>query len=163
MLSGRAGSEKVDLSGDSPIRDRAFSYPIFPTLCLTHLALAEVEQAPPKLAPDERFKHDILLILAQFDRQILTSAYLARAIYDKNRRVAVVFGNRGDSGSNAVGNEQAVALANIMEIEGRRAMAARGVMRGGQSQFLPQVRATGHRGWGRSGRAGTPRPKGITP
>jgi hypothetical protein len=54
-------------------------------------------------------------------------------------------------------------LANIMEIEGRRAMAARGVMRWGQSQFLPQVRVMGRRGWGRSGRAGTPRPKGTMP
>jgi LmbE family N-acetylglucosaminyl deacetylase len=54
-------------------------------------------------------------------------SYLAKAIFDEHKRVAVVFGTRGNGGGNALGQEQAAALASIREIEGRRALNYLGV------------------------------------
>ena len=76
--------------------------------------------------PDERYKADILLVVAHPDDEGAATAYLARAI-DEGKRVAVVFGTRGGSGANEVGGEQASALAAIREIEARRAVAMLGI------------------------------------
>ncbi len=83
---------------------------------------------PKTLPPDERFKADILLIVAHPDDETAIGPYLARAIYDQHKRVAVIFGTRGNGGGNAVGLEQAAALGSIREIEGRRALASMGVL-----------------------------------
>jgi len=86
------------------------------------------QQAPPLLPPDERYKADILLVVAHPDDETAISGYLARAIFDQHKRVAVIYGTRGDGGGNNVGNEQAASLGAVREIEARRALASFGVM-----------------------------------
>jgi LmbE family N-acetylglucosaminyl deacetylase len=82
--------------------------------------------AAPLKAPDERYKADILLVVAHPDDEGAATAYLARAI-DEGKRVAVVYGTRGSSGANEVGAEQAAALGAIREIEARRALSQLGI------------------------------------
>lgn len=77
--------------------------------------------------PDPRYKADILLIVAHPDDDSIVSTYLARAIFDQHKRVAVVFCTPGDSGSNSVGREHARALGLVRDIEARRAMSALGI------------------------------------
>ena len=84
------------------------------------------ERLNPK--PDDRFKADLLVVVAHPDDETEIGAYLARAIFDEKRRVAVVFGTRGNEGGNAEGQEQAAALGTIREIEARRALEHFGVM-----------------------------------
>lgn len=79
------------------------------------------------LAPDPRYKADILVIVAHPDDDTGVSTYLARAVFDEGKRVAVIFTNRGNSGPNAVGLEQSRALADVREMEARRSLAARGI------------------------------------
>lgn len=74
--------------------------------------------------PDARYKADILLVVAHPDDDTLVTSYLARAIFDQHKRVAVVYCTRGDSGSNSEGREHGRALGLVREIEGRRAMNA---------------------------------------
>src|SRR5690348_12252811 len=95
-------------------------------LLLTGAAWAQVPQAPPYPAPDDRYKADILVIVAHPDDDMAAAPYVARAM-DQGKRAAVIFCTRGNSGSNYVGNEQAASLGAIREIEGRRAEAALGV------------------------------------
>ncbi len=75
---------------------------------------------------DERYKADILLVVAHPDDEGAAVAYLARAI-DEGKRVAIVYGTRGSSGANEVGGEQAAALGAIREIEARRSVAMLGI------------------------------------
>src|SRR5450432_2901065 len=82
--------------------------------------------AVPLKQPDERYKADILLVVAHPDDEGAATAYLARAI-DEGKRVAVAYGTRGSSGGNEVGTEQASALGAIREIEARRALASLGI------------------------------------
>ena len=89
---------------------------------------ATAQQAPPIIPPDERYKADILLIVAHPDDETMISSYLARAIFDQNKRVAVIYGTRGDGGGNSVGYEQAAALGAVREIEARRALASWNVL-----------------------------------
>jgi LmbE family N-acetylglucosaminyl deacetylase len=96
--------------------------------CLASLAAAELPKAPPAPRPDDRFKADILVIVAHPDDETEVTGYLAKAIFDEKRRVAVIFGTRGDGGGNAMGNEQAAALGAERDIEARRALASFGVM-----------------------------------
>lgn len=85
-------------------------------------------QSPARVpAPDPRYKADILVIVAHPDDDLGVSTYLAKAVFDEGRRVAVVFTNRGNSGPNAVGLEQSKALADVREMEARRSLAARGI------------------------------------
>ena len=84
------------------------------------LLSAQPQTNPP---PDARFKADLLVVVAHPDDETVIGAYLARAIFDEKKRVAVVFGNRGNQGGNAQGQEQAAALGAIREIEARRALA----------------------------------------
>jgi LmbE family N-acetylglucosaminyl deacetylase len=72
--------------------------------------------------PDDRFKADILVIVAHPDDETEVTGYLARAIFDEHKRVAVIFGTRGDGGGDATGQEQAAALGAEREIEARRAL-----------------------------------------
>lgn len=83
-------------------------------------------RADPK--PDERYKADLLVVVAHPDDETEIGAYLARAIFDEKKRVAVVFGTRGNGGGNAEGQEQAAALGVLREIEARKALAHFGVM-----------------------------------
>src|SRR6266513_2463543 len=86
------------------------------------------QQAPPLIPPDERYKADILLVVAHPDDETAISSYLARAIFDHHKRVAVIYGTRGDGGGNNVGNEQAASLGAVREIEARRALASLGIV-----------------------------------
>jgi LmbE family N-acetylglucosaminyl deacetylase len=76
---------------------------------------------------DERFKADILVVVAHPDDEGAVTPYLARAIYDLHKRVAVVFGTHGGSGANNYGVERAGALTDIREIEAREACARLGI------------------------------------
>jgi LmbE family N-acetylglucosaminyl deacetylase len=76
--------------------------------------------------PDERYKLDILLVVAHPDDEAAATAYLARAM-DEGKRAGVAYGTRGSSGANDVGPEQAAALGDIREIEARRSLATLGI------------------------------------
>ena len=78
-------------------------------------------------APDARFKADILVVLAHPDDETIVAAYLAREINDSQKRVAVVYGTKGGGGNNNVGPEQAAAMGEIREIEGRQASGSLGI------------------------------------
>lgn len=78
-------------------------------------------------AQDPRFKADILLVVAHPDDEVLATAYLARAIYDEHKTVAVVYGTHGDAGNNDIGPEQAMAMGDIREIEAREAEGSLGI------------------------------------
>src|SRR4051812_47268568 len=98
-------------------------------LCLSLAALVRVAVAqqttnPP---PDERFKADILVIAPHPDDESTIAGYLAKAVLDEHRRVAVVLTTRGDAGQNLVGYEQAHTLGEIREIETRQALASIGI------------------------------------
>jgi LmbE family N-acetylglucosaminyl deacetylase len=85
------------------------------------------QQTPTNPPPDERFKADILVIAPHPDDESTIAGYLAKAVLDEHRRVAVVVTTRGDAGQNLVGNEQAHTLAEIREIETRQALASIGI------------------------------------
>ncbi len=76
---------------------------------------------------DERYRADILLVVAHPDDEGGATPYLARAIYDEHKRVAVVFATRGGSGGNDYSREHGPALADIREQEARRACAGLGI------------------------------------
>ena len=91
------------------------------------LPLALGAQDPKILSqPDERYKADILLVVAHPDDEGAATPYLARAI-DEGKRVAVAYATRGSSGANEAGAEQAAALGAIREIEARRALNTLGI------------------------------------
>src|SRR5438270_6662074 len=92
------------------------------------IAVAQEMKAPPRIAADERYKADILVIVAHPDDETMITGYLARAVYDQHKRVAVIYGTRGDAGGNTAGEEQAAALGAVREIEARRACASMGIM-----------------------------------
>src|SRR5437868_110603 len=77
--------------------------------------------------PDERFKADILVVVAHPDDEAGVTPYLARAIYDEHKRVAVVYTTRGSSGGNDYTREHGPALADIREQEGRQACTTLGI------------------------------------
>ena len=52
------------------------------------------QEAKPLPSADERYKADILLVVAHPDDEGGATPYLARAIYDEHKRVAVVFATR---------------------------------------------------------------------
>src|SRR6267143_3985369 len=94
---------------------------------LLSFALSSVAQEPQALpSADERYKVDILLVVAHPDDEGAATPYLARAL-DEHRRVGVVFGTRGSSGANEAGAEQAAALGAIREIEARNALTTLGI------------------------------------
>src|SRR3981189_3545693 len=84
------------------------------------------QEAKPLPAAGERYKVDILLVVAHPDDEGAATPYWARAL-DEHKRLAVVFGTRGSSGANEAGAEQAAALGAIREIEARNALATLGV------------------------------------
>jgi LmbE family N-acetylglucosaminyl deacetylase len=76
---------------------------------------------------DDRFKADILVVVAHPDDEGAVTPYLARAIYDQHKRVAVVYGTHGGSGANNFGREHAAGLADIREMEARESCARMGI------------------------------------
>jgi len=98
--------------------------------CVGAIASAQVaqsQQTPTNPPPDERFKDDILVIAPHPDDESTIAGYLAKAVLDEHRRVAVVVTTRGDAGQNLVGYEQARSLGEIREIETRQALASIGI------------------------------------
>ncbi len=98
--------------------------------CVGAIASAQVaqsQQTPTNPPPDERFKVDILVIAPHPDDESTIAGYLAKAVLDEHRRVAVVVTTRGDAGQNLVGYEQARSLGEIREIETRQALASIGI------------------------------------
>lgn len=88
----------------------------------------QLRLAPESPGPDARYKADILLVVAHPDDETMVTAYLAKAVFDDHKRVAVIYGTRGDGGGNAEGYEEAAALGAVREIEGRRALAYLGIV-----------------------------------
>jgi len=91
------------------------------------LPVSIVAQSPKTISgADERFKADILVVVAHPDDEGAVTPYLARAIYDLHKRVAVVYGTHGDSGGNNYGREHAAGLGDIREMEARESCARMG-------------------------------------
>jgi len=88
---------------------------------------AGAQEAKPIRGADERFKTDILVVVAHPDDEAGFTPYLARAIFDQHKRAAVVYGTQGGSGGNNVGREHGQALTEIREIEAREACARLGI------------------------------------
>lgn len=103
------------------------------TVVLNGLAAGSVARAQTTSSvqtikgPDERMKADILVVVAHPDDEGGVTPYLARAIYDEHKRVAVVFATRGGSGGNDFTREHGPALADIREQEARAACAKLGI------------------------------------
>jgi LmbE family N-acetylglucosaminyl deacetylase len=93
-------------------------------LCFATTSAAQEPKALP--AADERYKADILLVVAHPDDEGAATPYLARAL-DEHKRVAVVYGTHGNSGANEAGAEQAAALGAVREIEARNALTTLGI------------------------------------
>ena len=88
---------------------------------------AQTNPAVQVKGPDQRMKADILVVVAHPDDEGGVTPYLARAIYDEHKRVAVVFATRGGSGGNDHTREHGPALADIREQEARQACAKLGI------------------------------------
>ena len=93
---------------------------------LVRAGLAQNE-APALLAPDSRYKADVLLIVAHPDDDVVIGGYLARITADEHKRVAVIYCTNGDGGGNNVGNESGVSLGLVREMEARRALGRFGI------------------------------------
>lgn len=97
-------------------------------LFLCSASFGQLPEAPPSPGPDARYKADVLVVVAHPDDESLIAGYLARAVFDQHKRVAVIFGTCGRSGGNTVGYEQAASLCAVRKIEARRALASLGIM-----------------------------------
>jgi LmbE family N-acetylglucosaminyl deacetylase len=96
-------------------------------LCLPAATAGQASKATKTLPlPDDRYKADVMVVVAHPDDEGAATGYLARLL-DDGKHVAVVFTTHGNSGGNEAGAEQAVALGDIREIEARRALAFLGV------------------------------------
>ena len=87
---------------------------------------ANAQDSKPLAQADERYKADILVVVAHPDDEGAVTPYLARAL-DEHKRIAVIFGTRGSSGANEAGAEQAAALGAVREIEARNALTTMGI------------------------------------
>lgn len=101
-----------------------FTFAVIVYLAFSNIAQAQNAGRVPQA--DERYKVDILLVVAHPDDEGAATPYVARAI-DEGKRVAVAYGTRGSSGENQAGAETAAALGEIREIEARRADAVLGI------------------------------------
>ena len=86
---------------------------------------AEKAAVLPK--PDDRYKADVLLVVAHPDDDTGVLNYITRASLDEGKRVAVIFSTRGNSGGNAVGMEQGKAMSDEREMEARRSLELSGI------------------------------------
>ncbi|MCU7496645.1 MAG: PIG-L family deacetylase [Ignavibacteria bacterium] len=88
---------------------------------------AQEGQLNRNIKPDERYKADVLLVVAHPDDETAVGSYLAKLIFDEHRKVAVIYTNRGQGGGNSIGIEQSQAMGEIREIEARKALAKFGI------------------------------------
>jgi LmbE family N-acetylglucosaminyl deacetylase len=85
-------------------------------------------QTPQKLhAADDRYKADILIVVAHPDDEAFFTPYAVKALNDMHKSVAVIFSTRGGSGANRFTRERGPAMANEREIEARQACAKLGI------------------------------------
>jgi LmbE family N-acetylglucosaminyl deacetylase len=91
------------------------------------LARSRAQQAEPNPQPDARYKVDILIVVGHPDDDTEVTPYIAKLIEEQHKKVAVVYGTRGNSGGNAAGPEQSKALADIREMEARHSLASYGI------------------------------------
>jgi LmbE family N-acetylglucosaminyl deacetylase len=96
-------------------------------LSLVPICLTAQERQPVSPSPDDRYKADILVVVAHPDDELLVATFLAKASLDEHKRIAVVYGTRGNGGENNVGYEQSASLAAIREMEARHALATLGI------------------------------------
>ena len=95
------------------------------TLFVTTL-VAQTAVTPPPTRPDDRFKADVLLVVAHPDDETGVSAYLAQLL-DQHKRVAAVYLTHGEAGHNNMGPERATSLGAVREMELRRATTKLGI------------------------------------
>jgi LmbE family N-acetylglucosaminyl deacetylase len=88
--------------------------------------VAQTPKSPPATQPDDRFKADVLLVVAHPDDETGVSAYLAQLL-DQHKRVAAVYLTRGEAGHNSMGPERATSLGAVREMELRHAMTKFGI------------------------------------
>ncbi len=103
----------------------ALSPALYPVL--SHAQTPAMQTAPQLPRPDDRYKADILLIVAHPDDDTGILNYITRASLDEHKRVAVIFSTRGNSGGNAAGMEQSKAMSDEREMEARRSLAISGI------------------------------------
>jgi LmbE family N-acetylglucosaminyl deacetylase len=96
-------------------------------LCLLGYTAGSSQSPPPQPDLADSYKADLLLIVAHEDDDTAFSNYLARAVFDEHRRVAVVFITKGDAGDSAVTALRGDALGALREVEARQAMAFFGI------------------------------------
>jgi LmbE family N-acetylglucosaminyl deacetylase len=98
------------------------------SLCILFVAtlVAQTAKTPPATRPDDRFKADVLLVVAHPDDETGVSAYLAQLL-DQHKRVAAIYLTHGEAGHNSMGPERAASLGAVREIELRRAMTKIGI------------------------------------
>jgi LmbE family N-acetylglucosaminyl deacetylase len=97
-------------------------------LALLSWAASLWAQAPQKISgPDERYKADILIVVAHPDDEAFFTPYAAKAMDEMHKRVAVIFSTHGGSGVNRFTRERGPAMAEEREIEARQACAKLGI------------------------------------
>src|SRR5258707_15464597 len=87
------------------------------------------QEVKPLPSADERYRADILLVVAHPDDEGGATPYLARAIYYENKRVAVVFARRGGSGGDAYFLGSVVGGGGMLRTEGEDARPRVGITR----------------------------------
>jgi LmbE family N-acetylglucosaminyl deacetylase len=97
------------------------------SLLLSVGVVAQQADARNTLKYDERFKTDVLLIVAHPDDESGVSGYLAQLL-DQGKRVAAVYLTRGEAGHNNMGDERAASLGVVREMELRHALAQLGIV-----------------------------------
>jgi len=121
---------------------------------LLALSIPAVTQNAVKTAPraDDRFKADVLLVVAHPDDETGVSAYLAQLL-DQGKKVAAVYLTRGEAGHNNMGRERGVSLGAEREMELRHALTQLGIQnvwfldgRDTPSQDVRQSLANWHHG-----------------
>ena len=85
---------------------------------------------------DDRMKADILVVVAHPDDEAAVFPYVAKAIHDEKKHVAVIFATDGGGGGNQVARERASSLGAVRQIEARRALSSFGVQ---DVWFLPNL------------------------
>jgi len=95
-------------------------------LMFSGLLKAQVASSASSLPPDDRFKADVLLIVAHPDDETGVSGYLAELL-DQHKKVEVVYLTHGEAGHNNMGAERAASLGAAREMEVRHSLATLGI------------------------------------
>src|SRR5215475_8864268 len=96
------------------------------TLALSGLLSAQNAPSGRSLPPDDRFKADVLLIVAHPDDETGVSAYLAELL-DQHKKVEVIYLTHGEAGHNNMGAERAASLGVAREMEVRHSLSTLGI------------------------------------